>query len=86
MMQLTACWQNSKMTSAMIWEHVEGDITPSAHCCIVFDDSMLDKNHSHSIEMVRRQYSGNAHGVIKGIGMVNCLYVNPDSGQYWFVD
>ena len=36
--------------------------------------------------MVRRQYSGNAHGVIKGIGMVNCLYVNPDSGQYWIVD
>jgi hypothetical protein len=47
---------------------------------------VLDKNHSHSIEMVRRQYSGNAHGVIKGIGMVNCLYVNPDTGQYWIVD
>ena len=74
------------MTSALIWEHVEGDITPSAHGCIVFDDSVLDKNHSHRIEMVRRQYSGNAHGVIKGIGMVNCLYVNPDSGQYWIVD
>jgi len=74
------------MTSALIWEHVEGDITPSPHGCIVFDDSVLDKNHSHSIEMVRRQYSGNAHGVIKGIGMVNCLYVNPDTGQYWIVD
>ena len=78
--------KNSKMTSAMIWEHVKGDITPSAHGCIIFDDSVLDKNHSHSIEMVRRQYSGNAHGVIKGIGMVNCLYVNPDTGQYWIVD
>ena len=77
---------NSKMTSALIWEHVEGDITPSPRGCIVFDDSVLDKNHSHSIEMVRRQYSGNAHGLIKGIGMVNCLYVNPDTGQYWIVD
>lgn len=28
----------------------------------------------------------NAHGLIKGIGMVNCLYVNPDSGQYWIVN
>lgn len=74
------------MTSALIWEHVEGDITPSPRGCIVFDDSVLDKNHSHSIEMVRRQYSGNAHGLIKGIGMVNCLYVNPDTGQYWIVD
>ncbi len=77
---------NSKMTSALIWEHVEGDIAPSPHGCIVFDDSVLDKNHSHSIELVRRQYSGNAHGLIKGIGMVNCLYVNPDTGQYWIVD
>lgn len=77
---------NSKMTSALIWEHVEGDITSSSRGCIVFDDSVLDKNHSHSIELVRRQYSGNAHGLIKGIGMVNCLYVNPDSGQYWIVD
>lgn len=53
---------------------------------VVFDDSILDKNHSQSIELVRRQYSGNAHGLIKGIGMVNCLYVNPDNGQYWILD
>ena len=75
-----------KMTPATVWEHVKGDIVFSPRGCIVFDDSVLDKNHSHSIEMVRKQYSGNAHGLIKGIGMVNCLYVNPESGQYWIVD
>lgn len=75
-----------KMTASVIWEHVKGDIVFSPRGCIVFDDSVLDKNHSHSIDMVRRQYSGNAHGLIKGIGMVNCLYVNPDTGQYWIVD
>jgi len=47
---------------------------------------VLDKNFSNKIELIRRQYSGNAHGVIKGIGMVNCLYVNPESGQYWIID
>ena len=31
---------------------------------------MVDKNYSYQIEVVRRQYSGNAHGVIKGIGVV----------------
>lgn len=75
-----------KMTAGMIWEHVKGDIVFSPRGCIVFDDSVLDKNHSHSIDMVRLQYSGNAHGLIKGIGMVNCLYVNPDTGQYWIAD
>lgn len=75
-----------KMTAGMIWEHVKGDVVQSPNGCLIFDDSILDKNHSHKIELVKLQYSGNAHGLIKGIGMVNCLYVNPDSGQYWIID
>jgi hypothetical protein len=51
----------------------------------VFDDSVLDKRYSTQIELVRRQYSGNEHGLIKGIGVVNCLYVNPDTGEYWVI-
>ena len=78
--------RNDKLTARLIWEHVQGDIVPSAHGCLVFDDSILDKGHSHCIEMVKLQYSGNAHGLIKGIGMVNCLYVNPETQQYWIVD
>jgi hypothetical protein len=78
--------RNDKLTGRIIWEHAQGDIVFSPKGCLVFDDSILDKNHSHSIELVRLQYSGNAHGLIKGIGMVNCLYVNPESGQYWIID
>jgi hypothetical protein len=78
--------RRDKLTGQIIWEHVKGDIVPSPNGCLVFDDSVLDKNHSHNIELVHRQYSGNAHGLIKGIGMVNCLYVDPDTGHYWVVD
>jgi Transposase DDE domain len=78
--------RRDKLTGQIIWEHVKGDIVASPRGCLVFDDSILDKNHSHHIELVRLQYSGNAHGLVKGIGMVNCLYVNPDTGQYWIVD
>lgn len=74
------------MTEQIIWEHVKASIVHSPRVCIIFDDSILDKNHSNSIELVRRQYSCNTHGLIKGIGMINCLYVNPDIGQYWIVD
>lgn len=77
--------QKDKMTSRLVWEHVQGDIIPSFHGCIVFDDSVLDKNHSHSIDMVHRQYSGNAHSLIKEIGMVIALYDNPQTQQYWIV-
>ena len=78
--------RNDKLTAKIIWEHVKGDIVPSENGCLVFDDSVLDKGHSHCIEMVKLQYSGNAHGLIKGISMVNCLYVNPKTKQYWIVD
>ncbi|NJO17913.1 MAG: IS701 family transposase, partial [Thioploca sp.] len=42
-----------------------------------FDDTVVDKRHSAQIEWVRRQYSGNAKGVSKGIGVVTGVYVNP---------
>lgn len=53
---------------------------------IIFDDSVLDKRYSEEIEIVRRQYSGNEHGVIKGIGVVICVYVNPKLQKFWVVD
>src|SRR5260370_37608784 len=74
------------MTPRLVWDNVRSKIVPHDDGCIVFDDSVTDKDFSHKIELVRRQYSGNAHGIIKGIGVVNCLYVNPQSGEYWIID
>jgi hypothetical protein len=51
-----------------------------------FDDTIIDKVFSHRIELVRRQYSSNAHGLIKGIGMVNCVYVNLLTQEHWIID
>ncbi len=53
---------------------------------LLFDDTVLDKRHSHFIEMVRRQWSGNAHAVIPGIGVVTCVYVNPELQRFWVLD
>lgn len=74
------------MSNNNLWEAVCQQIIPSKKGYIIFDDTVLDKSHSHKIELVRRQYSGNAHGIIKGIGVVNCVYVNPETGQNWIVD
>ena len=35
---------------------------------------------------MRRQYSGNAHGVIAGFGLVAYMYVNPETDQFWLLD
>ena len=50
---------------------------------MLFDDTVLDKNFSFAMELVRSQYSGNAKAVIKGIGVVTCVYVQPDTDQFW---
>lgn len=78
--------KGERLTGRLVWEHVQGDIVLSEHGHIVFDDTVADKDFSHHMELVRRQYSGNAHGIIKGIGIVNCVYVNPETDQYWLID
>jgi hypothetical protein len=78
--------RSETMTPRLVWDNVKREIIPHRNGCIVFDDTVLHKDFSHKIELVRRQYGGNAHGLVKGIGMVNCVYVNPESGAYWIVD
>ncbi|MBD2007062.1 hypothetical protein H6F63_28420 [Trichocoleus sp. FACHB-40] len=46
---------------------------------------MLDKRYSASIELTRRQYSGNEHRVIRGIGLISCVYANDKTGQFWVI-
>ena len=35
---------------------------------------------------MRRQWSGNEKRVIYGIGVVTCVYVNPETDQFWVID
>jgi hypothetical protein len=70
----------------LVWENIKNEVCPTAYGFLVFDDTVIDKNFSRQIELVRRQYSGNAHGVIKGVGVVTCVYVNPQIDQFWIID
>ena len=58
-----------------IWNEAKPHVLDSSGVLIV-DDTILDKTRSDKIELVRYQYSGNAHDVIKGIGMLNFLWVD----------
>lgn len=78
--------RGEKITPRLIWDNVRSQLVLTERGYVIFDDTVLDKNYSHSIELVRRQYSGNAHGVIKGIGVVTCVYVNPATDQFWLID
>ncbi|MAZ40213.1 MAG: transposase [Legionellales bacterium] len=75
-----------RLTASNVWREVKNDIVASENGYVVFDDTVLDKEHSKKIDSVRWQYSGNAHKVIRGIGLLNCVYVNPDTEQFWIID
>ena len=75
-----------RLPPKLVWENVQGQVIQTPTGLLVFDDTVADKSHSHAIELVRRQYSGNAHGIIKGIGVVTCVYVNPERDQFWIID
>ncbi len=77
---------SEKLTPRLLWENVEPFICPDAAGDLIFDDTVLDKRFSQSIELVRRQYSGNEHRVIRGIGLISCLYVNANTGEFWVID
>ncbi|NIV93809.1 transposase [candidate division KSB1 bacterium] len=70
----------------LVWENVKAQVVQTSYGFLVFDDTVIDKNFSKNIELVRSQYSGNAHKVIKGIGVVTCVYVNPQIDQFWIID
>ena len=70
----------------LVWENVKSDLVQTAQGYVIFDDTVLDKRYAQHIGLVRRQYSGNAKGVINGIGVVTCVYVNPTLDRFWLID
>ncbi len=84
--QLNRYLRDDKLTPRLVWEQTTGQIIMSPNGYLIFDDTVADKNYSSAIELVRRQYSGNTKSVIRGIGIVTCLYVNPELDQFWLID
>jgi len=75
-----------KLTPRVVWEKARQTIQYSDNGRIIFDDTVADTNHSQKIKPARSQFSGNAKKVVTGIGIVNCLYYNPEIDQFWVVD
>ncbi|WP_414513836.1 hypothetical protein [Nostoc sp. PCC 9305] len=57
--------KTEKLTPRLLWDNVKEVVESDDNGYIIFDDSVLDKRYSEEIEIVRKQYSGNEHGVLK---------------------
>lgn len=75
-----------RITPLLLWDNVKDKIKRHENAYLIFDDTVIDKRYAKKIELTRRQYSGNEHGVLRGIGLVSCVYVNPETCQFWVID
>ena len=75
--------QNSKFTPKELWELVKNRIDDSEEAFLLVDDSVQNKQYSQVIETVKLQYSGNEHGLVKGIGLVNLVHTNGSLGDFY---
>ena len=71
---ITDYLSNERHTARGLWELVEGLIEDHPEAFMLVDDSVQDKRYSQFIELVKLQYSGAAHGLVRGIGIVNLVH------------
>jgi putative transposase len=64
---------NTKLTPKLLWEKVEG-LVDKGSGFLLLDDSVLAKPYSQKIELTKWQYSGNVHGLTKGINLISLLW------------
>ena len=70
----------------MLFEQVQPLLEPDPEAYLIFDDTVLEKSFGPSIELTRKQWSANDKSVIRGIGVVSCVYLNPTTEHFWVID
>src|SRR5215210_8772763 len=78
--------KSEKLSPRLLWEQVQPLLELDPEAYLIIDDTVLDKSFGPKVEVVRKQWSGNKKGVIRGVGVVSCVYVNPKTGHFWVVD
>lgn len=69
-----------------VWKLVRDRIEDSKDACLIVDDSVHDKRYSRFIDLVRHQYSGNEHRVVKGIGVVSLVHSGGQDEDFYPID
>lgn len=84
--QVTDYLRSARLPARQLWELVGGLINDSAQAFLIADDSVQDKRYSRFIELVKKQYSGAEHGLVRGIGVVNLVHSSGAPGDFYPID
>ena len=74
--------RNNTFSSSQLTELVAPLLHDSPEAFLLVDDSVQDKRYSRFIEVAKRQYSGNVHGMVTGIGLVNLVHSSGEAGDF----
>ncbi len=78
--------KREKITPSSVWNMVKSHIRDGPDSFLIADDSVQDKRYSKFIELVKKQYSGNEHRTIRGIGIVNMVHSNGAERDFYPID
>ena len=78
--------KREKFTPRSLWTIVERYITNAPKGFLIADDSVQDKRYSKFIDLVKKQYSGNEHGLVRGIGLVNLVHTTGEKDDFFPID
>jgi hypothetical protein len=78
--------RGEKLSPRLLFEQVQELLERDPDAYLIFDDTVLEKSFGPEIEPTRYQWSGNTKDVIRGIGVVSLVYVNPKTEHFWVID
>jgi len=77
---------NKCLTARGLWQLVKGLITNNPEAYLIVDDNVQDKRYSKFTELVKKQYSGTEHGLVRGINIVNLVHSSSAARDFYPVD
>ena len=83
---ITDYLQTERLRARTLWELVENLLVDSPEAFLIVDDSVQDKRYSRFIELVKLQYSGAEHGLVRGIGIVNLVHSAGAKKDFYPID
>jgi hypothetical protein len=75
-----------KLTPRRVWDVVAPLLQDSPDSYLIVDDSVQNKQYSKQIALVKLQYSGAEHGVVRGIGVINLVHTNGQEHGFYPID
>lgn len=84
--QVNRFLRDNQFSSSQLSELVMPLLSDSPEAFLIVDDSVQDKRYSKFIELAKRQYSGNVHDLVTGIGLVNLVHSSGEAGDFMPLD